>query len=390
MKSVSTNASVSNIITGSPSYSGGGSYTLNGLVVGSNYLWTKGASDTGCVVNGSITLTATGVFTATATSVTLNGTNSAAITAMVSLMIPVNLFQSTFTPALPARLVTVGEFPIGNPNWSRQHQISDQAHFCKRGTVGVSMLISDFSTIALALEVGLTWTPPVILVQPSNATCAATAAASGTLTGSGSTNVTDGDTVTLGTQTYRFKNTMAAINDVQIGGSGNSDTSLLSFIRAINGTGTPGTDYFTGTTANTSVMAAVSITSHAFAVTARVSGLAGNSIVTTETSSVLSFGGGTLSGGTSGAANFVVSAGSEYAITYQWQYSPDMNNWTNATGTVNGCAYSGGTTATLICTPTTNGQNGYFHRCIVTDDAGLFGLTNGSINTDGKETLTIQ
>lgn len=267
--------------------------------------------------------------------------------------------------------------------------MSNEAHFVKRGTVGGAMLLSDFSNLFVDLELGLTWTPPIILTQPDNASCAGTAQATGTLTGSGSTNVSDGDTVTIGGQVYRFKNTIAVINDVLIAGSGNSDTSLLNLIRAINGTGTPGTDYYTGTPVNTNVTAATSVTSHAFAVTAIVSGVGANAIATTKSSSVLSWGGTTLSGGTVAAANFVVSAGSEYTLSYQWQYSTDGISWSNATGTVNGCVYTNDTTATLTCAPTTTGQSGKFHRCIVTDNAGSFGLTNGSVNTDGKETLTI-
>lgn len=71
------------------------------------------------------------------------------------------------------------------------------------------------------------------------------------------------------------------------------------------------------------------------------------------------------------AAVFTVEPDSELPVTYQWQYSADgSTGWTNATGTVNGCAYSGGTTATLTCTPTTTGQDGYYHRCTITNSLG--------------------
>lgn len=257
MKSLSTDYTVANIITGTPSYTAG-SYTLTGLVVGRSYLWTKGANDTACVVNGSITLAATGVFTATTTSVTLTGSGTSTITAKVSLMIAANLFQSTLTPTFPTKQVTIGEFQTGNPNWSRLHQISNEAYFVKRGTTGVAMALADFATLALQIEVGLTWTPPVVTTQPVAASCV-----------------------------------------------------------------------------------------HA-----------------------------------STAASFTVVAGSEYTISYQWQYSVDGSSWSNATGTVNGCVYTNGTTATLTCTPTTTGQTGYYHRCVVTDNAGSYGLTNGSVNTN--------
>lgn len=127
----------------------------------------------------------------------------------------------------------------------------------------------------------------------------ALAAATGTLT-SDATNVTDGDTVTIGTQVYRLKSAIAQINDVLIGAS--ADATLLNLIHAINGTGTPGTDYFLNTLPNASVTAASSVTSHAFVITAKVKGTAANAVATTETSSHLSFGGATLSGGADAAA----------------------------------------------------------------------------------------
>lgn len=126
---------------------------------------------------------------------------------------------------------------------------------------------------------------------------ASDAAATGTLT-SDNTNVANNDTVTIGTQTYTFKTNLTAsttANEVHIGSD--ADGSLLNLIRAINGSGTPGTDYGSLTPVNASVSAATSVTAHAFLITAKVSGAVGNAIATTETSAHLSFGGATLSGG---------------------------------------------------------------------------------------------
>jgi hypothetical protein len=83
------------------------------------------------------------------------------------------------------------------------------------------------------------------------------------------------------------------------------------------------------------------------------------------------------------AATFTVVPGSEYTLTYQWQYY-NGSAWTNITSStpINGCAYTGYNTATLTATPTTTGQNGVQHKCIVTDNAGSFGLTNGSVTTN--------
>lgn len=132
-------------------------------------------------------------------------------------------------------------------------------------------------------------------------------AATGTLT-SNNTNVSNNDTVTIGTTVYTYKTTLTgAQGEVLIGAS--ADASLLNLIRAINHSGTPGTDY-TMSLAHPLVSAATSVTSHAFAVTARTTGIAGNSIATTETAATLSFGGATLASGvdpaTAGAAVFFV------------------------------------------------------------------------------------
>lgn len=70
-------------------------------------------------------------------------------------------------------------------------------------------------------------------------------------------NPSDGDTLTiwLGSHTtvYRFKTTLAAAYDVQIGSSAADTTSNLK--AAINADGTPGTEYYAGTLANTVVEA---------------------------------------------------------------------------------------------------------------------------------------
>ena len=133
-------------------------------------------------------------------------------------------------------------------------------------------------------------------VQP-----AAAVAATGTLTSTG-TEVTDGDTVTIGATTYRFKDTMAQANDVKRNGT-TADTTLLALAKAINASGVAGTDYFAGTTANASVTASETITSHKVNLTAKTAGAAGNSVATTETSSQLSFGAATLTGGADTVVN---------------------------------------------------------------------------------------
>jgi hypothetical protein len=72
------------------------------------------------------------------------------------------------------------------------------------------------------------------------------------------TNPTDADTVTLGTITYRFKGTLAQANDVKL--ESTAAATLAHLVKAINGTGVAGADYFTGTVANTKASAAISST----------------------------------------------------------------------------------------------------------------------------------
>ena len=343
-----------------------GSYTLTGLTIGKSYKWVKGANDTNCIVNGSITLTATGVFTATATSVTLTGSGTSTITAVVAQIISV-LFASTFTPGQIVKQVTVGEFPV-NPNFSRQHQISNEAHFVKRGTAGFAIKLADFTNLGIDLAIGLTWTPPIILTQPASVSVAhtvqtslvivpasefdltyawfeltpisktvgttisfsstklvyASGAATATIT-SNNTTPSDGDTVKIGEKIYTFKTTLTPTEgEVLINGS--ADAALLNLIRAINHSGTPDTDYKCAA-AHPAVSAATSVTSHAFAITAK-------------------------------------------ALT--------------TTG-----IYDVATAGTLKITPTDTSLTGTAYYCTVTDDAGSFGLTNGSVTSDGTAVLTV-
>ena len=120
-------------------------------------------------------------------------------------------------------------------------------------------------------------------------------AAVGTIT-SDNTNVADGATVTIDAKTYTFKTTLTPTEgQVHIGT--NADASLLNLIRAINHTGTPNTDYKCAA-AHPTVTAASSVTDHAFAITAITAGVAGNSIVFSDTSAHLSEDGSGYLGGT--------------------------------------------------------------------------------------------
>lgn len=131
--------------------------------------------------------------------------------------------------------------------------------------------------------------------------CSTPTAATGTLT-SDNTAPSDGDTVTIGTQVYTARTALTAsttANEVLINST--ADAFLLNLIRAINKSGTPGTDYGSLTVKNSDVTAATSVTAHAFVVTAIVAGGVGNNVATTDTSAHLSWGQTTLTGGVSGA-----------------------------------------------------------------------------------------
>lgn len=118
-------------------------------------------------------------------------------------------------------------------------------------------------------------------------------AATGTLTLTG--QPLDTETVVIGTKTYQFQTSLTDVDGNVLIGATASD-SLDNLIAAINLGAGAGTLYATSTTANTDVSAAAGA-GDTMDVTALTSGSAGNSIVTTETLTNGSWGGGTLSGG---------------------------------------------------------------------------------------------
>jgi hypothetical protein len=127
----------------------------------------------------------------------------------------------------------------------------------------------------------------------------AAVAATGTITRT-ATNVSDGDTVTLGASTYTFKTTLTPANgEVLIGAD--AAASLLNLARAINNSGgTPGTDYQVAA-ANASASAGT-IVGSVLPLTALTAGTAGNSIALAETSAELSVSAATLRGGAAAGA----------------------------------------------------------------------------------------
>ena len=107
-------------------------------------------------------------------------------------------------------------------------------------------------------------------------------------------NLDDDDTLTIGTRVYRFKNTLAAINDIKIGI--NKAASIVNLNATIAGTGTPGTEYYTGTLPHADVVI-TGIVADVVSFRAARTGAAGNLITTTESSDHLVWGAPTLTGG---------------------------------------------------------------------------------------------
>jgi RNase P/RNase MRP subunit p29 len=123
------------------------------------------------------------------------------------------------------------------------------------------------------------------------------------------TELADGDTVTIDGKVYRFKDTMAAAYDVKRHGT-TADTTMGNLIKAINGTGTAGTEYFAGTVVHPTVSAGV-LAAHAFTVTARTIGAAGNALAIAESSAQLSWASGATTLGGGEDVNQVLSLASE-------------------------------------------------------------------------------
>jgi hypothetical protein len=137
-------------------------------------------------------------------------------------------------------------------------------------------------------------------------------AATGTLSEAvTSGNVPATNTVTIGTNTYVFVNTITNTVPNQVKIAAAFDGSMSNLIAAINHTTGSGTNYSTNTPANPWVTAGL-LANHAFAVTAKTAGTNGNSIVTTSSTTNLTWNGllsTTLSGGVDAATNVVMAGG---------------------------------------------------------------------------------
>lgn len=143
-----------------------------------------------------------------------------------------------------------------------------------------------------------------VIFEETSAGTESGTAATGTLTSTGVAPA-DGDTVTIGERTYTYKTALTgAADEVLIGAS--AAAALDNLKSAINGTAGAGTTYGTGTAAHEEVTAGTN-TDTTQVVTSNEEGFGGNSIATTEASTVLSWGAATLASGAPGTAAVTAS-----------------------------------------------------------------------------------
>lgn len=125
--------------------------------------------------------------------------------------------------------------------------------------------------------------------------------ATGTLTFTG--NAANTETVVVGGKTYTFKSTLTATDGgVKVGA--NAAASAQNLYDAINLSGTSGTQYATGMTANTRVRA-TAVTATTVVVTALTAGEVGNLIASTDTVANAAWGAATLASGAGNLDSFI-------------------------------------------------------------------------------------
>lgn len=168
---------------------------------------------------------------------------------------------------------------------------------------------------------------------------------------SDATAPSDGDTVTIEGRTYTYKTTLsspAQQNEVLIGAS--AAIALDNLKIAINASGgTAGTEYSLGTTAHPLVTATTN-TNTTQVVEARQFGTAANQYAVAETSSHLSWGATTLSGGVANVP-YEVLIGADAATSLDY-LKDAINN--GSVATTEGTGYSYGTKAHTQVSATTN------------------------------------
>ena len=224
----------------------------------------------------------------------LHGTNSLVVSDHL------NVYSTFYSDA---RNVTLNTNQIGNGATSLDGEINwyNNIPFNANTASGTQMLpyVSELTNNGAITALGSANFGRSLLVT---APTVPLATATGTLAEiSGKTNILNRDLVTLGTNQYTFVNTLTNKSANQVKLAATFDGSLNNLIAAINHAAGSGTAYSTNTSANPLVTAGA-LASHAFTVSARTAGAAGNLIAalftpaTTATNLTWS-GFGTLAGG---------------------------------------------------------------------------------------------
>lgn len=170
---------------------------------------------------------------------------------------------------------------------------------------GEAVFINDIVRVKNeSLLYGLTIDKEPVYVYYGDVSAATKATQTLTLSG----NLSNGDTVTIGTKVYTAQDTLTEVDgNFHIGASASATIDNLA--AAINlTTGVSGTDYAAAMTINSQVVA-VNGAGDTLVITAKVAGTAANAYATTETSSSAAWGASTMAGGAAnGKFNFEILA----------------------------------------------------------------------------------
>jgi hypothetical protein len=264
---------------------------------------------------------------------------------------------TNYGPVIANPLVTVGTVTASTVPVTASTTVYPASNYAGGNQVQTSVAVGTAETWTGAFLSGGVNSPSEVPVAPVQA--------SATITNNG-TNVSDADTVTVNGQAYRFKTTMAAAYDVQIG-----TTNLLSMANlalAINATGVAGTNYYTGTLALPNIGASLSASSLVVTVTAITPGTAGNAYTLAKSSTNTSVSGAVFTGGVN-------------ALTYQIVLGASVSaQMTNTKNAINGVAADYGVTIStgIPAHPQVTATSGATTVVLAGID---YAITNGSVST---------